>query len=143
MGTCRTLVAYQVVADVCLQGCFPSHLIFFLRHSSQALVTLRRFCKGAEERGGCDAEIGDVCRQCADWDGLLESSSTVSTSKDSGDERPGLPDAIAIDNASWPYIGSAIVRPDNDSVLLKRKTGKLAVCDPYLQYIWSPSVDNE
>lgn len=29
-----------------MHGCFPSHLIFFLRHSSQALVTLRRFCSG-------------------------------------------------------------------------------------------------
>jgi len=29
-----------------VHGCFPSHLIFFLRHSSQALVTLLRFCSG-------------------------------------------------------------------------------------------------
>lgn len=29
-----------------MQGCFPSHLIFLRRHSSQALVTLRRFWTG-------------------------------------------------------------------------------------------------
>ena len=28
--------------------CFPSHLIFFRLHSSQALVTLRLFCMGTE-----------------------------------------------------------------------------------------------
>jgi hypothetical protein len=28
--------------------CFPSHLIFFRRHSSHALVTLRLFCMGIE-----------------------------------------------------------------------------------------------
>lgn len=29
-----------------MQGCLPSHLIFLRRHSSHALVTLRRFCTG-------------------------------------------------------------------------------------------------
>lgn len=34
-----------------VHGCFPSHLIFFLLHSSQALVTLRLFCMGTAGRG--------------------------------------------------------------------------------------------
>lgn len=36
----------------CKQTCFPSHLIFFLRHSSQALVTLRRLGVGPPSPSG-------------------------------------------------------------------------------------------
>lgn len=43
-----------------MQGCLPSHLIFFRRHSSQARVTRRRFWMG--------------------WDGALGASSSPSLS---------------------------------------------------------------
>ena len=35
-----------------MQGCFPSHLIFLRRHSSQARVTRRRFWMGCEGASG-------------------------------------------------------------------------------------------
>lgn len=35
----------------CVHGCLPSHLIFFLLHSSHARVTLRLFCR-------CDGALG-------------------------------------------------------------------------------------
>jgi hypothetical protein len=58
-----------------------THLIFFRRHSSQALVTLLRFWGGVT-RGGCapGAKAGDDCH-CPDCPGFRSSSI-----QDSGDE---------------------------------------------------------
>jgi len=52
-----------------VQGCLPSHLIFFLRHSSHARVTLRRFCMGSCDLDWFwtdepDGPAGDVCDSC-------------------------------------------------------------------------------
>jgi hypothetical protein len=50
-----------------VQGCLPSHLIFFRRHSSHALVTLRRFWRGmltaspaadCPPEGSSDSDLG-------------------------------------------------------------------------------------
>jgi hypothetical protein len=45
-----------------VQGCFPSHLIFLRRHSSQARVTLRRFCRACDpfSAGRSSSSISDL-----------------------------------------------------------------------------------
>lgn len=45
-----------------MQGCFPSHLIFLRRHSSQARVTLRRFWMGCDpfSAGLSSSSISDL-----------------------------------------------------------------------------------
>lgn len=64
-----------------MQGCLPSHFIFFLLHSSHALVTRRRFCRGVA-RGACEPGVpaGDACQ--ADDCNEFGSSSTL----ESGEE---------------------------------------------------------
>ena len=79
-----------------MHGCLPSHLIFFLRHSSQARVTLRRFCWGMfgpsapssrAPEASSDSGLTEVCvgdRTLSDgeanssWDRPADSSSDIS-----------------------------------------------------------------
>lgn len=79
-----------------MHGCLPSHLIFFLRHSSHALVTLRRFCKGmlgasatsswtpdaSSDSGLTEACVGDLALSDGEgnssWERSADSSSDIS-----------------------------------------------------------------
>jgi hypothetical protein len=77
-----------------VQGCLPSHFIFFLLHSSHARVTRLRFCKGGGAREAEVEELGDVgpCNDCQGGEAIGLGSS--STSKDSGEEWVGVLDDV-------------------------------------------------
>jgi hypothetical protein len=72
-----------------VHGCFPSHFIFFLLHSSHARVTRLRFCRG---RGGREAEVepGDSGPCSEGQGGEAMGFASSSASNESGDEWVGL-----------------------------------------------------
>jgi hypothetical protein len=103
-----------------VHGCLPSHLIFFRRHSSHALVTLRRFCKGmlgasaapswtpkaSSDSGLMEDWAGDLALSDGDanssWDKSAVSSSDISGV---------LPEAVALD-ATAAFLVLLLARPE-------------------------------
>lgn len=78
----------------CVQGFLPSHLIFFLLHSSQARVTRRRFCWALEPPGPEDVDAGLISSgsgfMWSSKESFDESSAAASWSMLGGDVSPGF-----------------------------------------------------
>ena len=117
-----------------MHGCLPSNLIFFLRHSSHALVTLRRFCKGmlgasatsswnpdaSSDSGLMEACVGDLALS----DG--EGNSSWDRSADSSSDMSGVfPEPVVFD-ATASFLEMLFPRPERGG-RETRRAGRVVV----------------
>lgn len=88
-----------------MHGCFPSHFIFFLLHSSHARVTRLRFCRGTGARGAGADDVGEFGPCDNGQEGEATGCGSSSASNDSGEEGAGVVDEAS---APEPWLKTAL-----------------------------------